>query len=410
MRVADVGTMVPLPPPGLDHSADLPNSETQTQQDATLAAIVQSKTRSTSLAFAIESDDAWQGTAQDRSAIIQIASHLDADQLYTFSDYLSVSNVEALDTQGNTLLRDLDQIATEPLNGTIVSQGGGEKTRSDILAGTLNDLSAPAASVLEGTDDTCATTSAEYSLIQSDPAEFARLMAGLIGPAGTVTATGGGDLQLQAGSFGGGGVIAENGRNAANAVFQSAAIQSALPYWLTYNPSTDRYELFRHGFLNNLIKHLFGGVDDQVTGMPGGWQAGMLDNLFGGDFQVLYGASSVPEMLYPMGVSGQEAQSAYAFLSKYTGNAPIQITYHFPSDPGWQFWKSHVVTFSHVDPKTGNVYFRDPAGSQPKPGDYGDGHVDENDPGLYYMTKQEFLDSAISVVGISSGVDPLSAD
>lgn len=403
------GPFAPLRPASFDRppaeptAPDLSSADTlgQSEQEQLLSTIIGSKQKSLDDVTTIESTQAWQESATSRAQVLRLVAHLDSNGADTLTQFLSgAALVDLKDTKGTTLLQNLDLLASEPLNALITQRGGGESTRTAILDGVVNDLMSRNESIVEGAADTCASTSAEFSLVKSNQPEFVRLMAGLIGKDGKVDAAGGGKLHLQAGSFDHNGVVGERRRNAADAVFQSAEIESALPAWLTYNPANDAYELFHHGFLHDVFQHLTPFAEDKVTGMTGQWQADLLSNLMGGNFGVKYGAGDVGGMLSAMGST--DAARAHDFLRHYTGSDPVQITYHIPREPGWKVWKSHAVTLDHVDPATGNVYFRDPAGPQAKKGDYGDGHVDDANPGLYYMTRQEFLDSAISVVASSS--------
>lgn len=89
---------------------------------------------------------------------------------------------------GGTLLAHLEKIANAPLDKTV------EAERSDLLGEVIIEVQ-QSGSVAQRGMNTCGASSAAAHLCYSDPAEYARLVAGLASPAGTVKTANGVELK-----------------------------------------------------------------------------------------------------------------------------------------------------------------------------------------------------------------------
>jgi hypothetical protein len=337
---------------------------------------------------------AWQDHSK-REAILAIAQKASNTGDSALADLCQdPKKLSMTDAKGHTLLDNLEKLATQELNKAIREKGGAEATRTEILDSVLQELSDPAKLVTQENANTCASTAAQYSLVKDDPAEYVRLMAGLTGKDGKVEMRGGGELGLQEESFENGGVVGRFGRETSAVIFQGAAIEFATGDAIKYNAATDKYDF------NWYVPPIAHVLDGKFSGLTDAWQAKLLGDLYGKDFHRTFGSPGP----IPIQMGKVEADPAYDFLKGYTGTDPVQITYHFPTEPGWKVAEVHTVTFDHVDPATGNVYFRNPWGEY-SPGDYSAGHVDSNHPGLFYLTEKEFKDSAVWVVSTSTHPD-----
>lgn len=169
-------------------------------------------------------------SAEQKEQLATVLSRLDAKGLSVMGAL--IENVpEALsdkDSAGGTLLSNLAAIATQPLNATLTGQTTSEELLSSVLADVMNPNR-----VEQGTATTCTVASMQFELVADQPAEYARLMAGLTGAKGSVKMMGGGDLRLGPGD---GDERARDGRSVSQAIFQSAAMEYANGRFSNFDP------------------------------------------------------------------------------------------------------------------------------------------------------------------------------
>jgi hypothetical protein len=88
------------------------------------------------------------------------------------------------DSQGGTLLSNLKNIST------LTPPDGAPYTATQVLKETVNNLAQPNTFINQGTAGTCGPTTIEYMLATQQPAEYARIVGGLMDKEGTVTLQG----------------------------------------------------------------------------------------------------------------------------------------------------------------------------------------------------------------------------
>ena len=103
------------------------------------------------------------------------------------------NRLAAQDKQGKSLLTNLSELASQPLNGAFVKAG---QTQQRLLGDVLHDLAAPE-DVDQGNTQNCTVTSMQYRLLQGNPSEYARMMKELAGSSGSTALLGPGQLALQ---------------------------------------------------------------------------------------------------------------------------------------------------------------------------------------------------------------------
>lgn len=340
----------------------------------------------------------WQQHG-NRAAIVHIAAAAGAEGDEALAELLQdPDRLARTDARGRTLLANLDALATQDLHHRIADHGGGEALRSAFVDSTLGDIVHPTSNVTQNGADTCASTTAQIALARDDPAEYVRLLVGLTGDDGHTTMRGGGTLGLQQESFADGGLAGADGRSASEVIFQGAAVEFANGRFIDYDARNDEYDLAGpSGPIGWLTDSHYQGP----RGLTAGMQASLLHNLFGGRYETLFGHGNILASGFGLRRMGAgEGADAHAYLQGYRGEAPVEITYRFlDTDGGGDPKSSHAVLFDHVDPATGRVYFQNPWGDR-DPGHSGKaGHVDAAHPDLFYLTRDEFVNNAIWVVG-----------
>lgn len=264
------------------------------------------------------------GTA-DRAQFAKVVQALDDDGVRLMGALMSQAPGRLFnrDSKGGTLLSSLARIATQPLNPSLA----GDTTQAQLLGAMVREIVNPCR-VVQGKALTCTVTSMQYELVAAQPAEYARLLAGLTGP-GTVTMRGGEKLSLgdKYGSTLG-------GRPVSQAIFQSACMEFANGF-MTYAPENGSSTDTAIGFTQQGLK------PQQETVI--------LDQLFGVDYSTTL-------------IEG-EAQGANALLALQGYDAsrepgkPVIVDVEASNKLG-RF--NHAVTLKSV--KAGLVEFRDPYG------------------------------------------------
>ncbi|MBI3183648.1 MAG: hypothetical protein HYZ28_16040 [Myxococcales bacterium] len=234
------------------------------------------------------------------------------------------SALTSKDSSGSTLLENLSQMASQPLNAALYGRG---LTRERLMQDALRDIVNPDR-VDQGRAPTCTVTSMQFELVRDEPAEYARLVAGLTGPSGSATMVGGGELQLQTKYV---KPAAGDERSTSEVIFQSAAMEFA-------NGADDFAEA------SGRSARAEGSGD--YRGLWPAQQTYLLQHLFGVEYSTrkLFDsrqASEALELLRPYDARGR--------------NRPVILEVNMGR------W-NHAVTFEQVT--GGRVHFRDPYGRQ----------------------------------------------
>ncbi len=168
--------------------------------------------------------------AEQQAQLATVLSRLDGQGLKVMGAL--IENVpEALadkDTAGGTLLANLAALASQPLNASLT----GHTTTEELLSHVLSEVMNPNR-IEQGTATTCTVASMQFELVADEPAEYARLMAGLSGAKGSVAMQGGGLLRTGPGDA---DAKARDGRSVSQALFQSAAMEYANGRFSNYDP------------------------------------------------------------------------------------------------------------------------------------------------------------------------------
>lgn len=263
--------------------------------------------------------------AEQQAQLATVLARLDEKGLKVLGAL--VENVpEALtehDTAGGTLLSNLSTLAAQPLNATLT----GHTTTEELLSSVLADVMNPNR-VEQGTASTCTVASMQFELVADEPAEYARLMAGLSGPKGSVAMRGGGVLRIGPGDA---DERAREGRSVSQTLFQSAAMEYANGRFSNYDPVLGVSVNTRTG--------------EERMGLKPDNQQALLEKLFGVNYSI--------NRLF----TEKEAAGALAKLvgwdSRGYRNRPIVVDI----DQG-KF--NHAVTLESVTKE--KVVFRDPYG------------------------------------------------
>jgi hypothetical protein len=227
----------------------------------------------------------------------------------------------AKDSQGGTLVQNLAQIATQPLNAGLYK----DTSTSEVLDDVLRDVVNPNR-IDQGTSDTCTVTSMQWELVNDSPAEYARLMAGLSGPQGKATMMGGGTLKTGAGFA---SLDSAYDRTVSSQLFQSAAMDDGDGNDL-YDPVKDKS--------TKADGTTYQGLNPQQ-------QTHILGQLFGIKYSV--------NNLYSPAEGQKILDSLQGFDASKQVNRPVLLEID-------QGKLNHTVTLEKVTQD--KVYFRDPYG------------------------------------------------
>jgi hypothetical protein len=227
------------------------------------------------------------------------------------------------DKNGSTLLSNLHAIATGKLDPSLEANG---VHREDLLSSIMQEASRPG-EINQSSKGTCTVTSMQYMLCKEDPAEYVRLMRGLLSPSGEVKMRNGDTLKRDAGS-----VPSDTAwdRSASERIFQAAMMEYSNGK-LNYDNGTDK---------STGKENVFLWIDKKVNkgGLNGGEQERGLQALFGRDFKQFTGLT--PKMSVDV-------------LKKFSGqNVLMDLKW---GDGG------HAVTFTKIEGD--RVYFRNPWGA-----------------------------------------------
>lgn len=307
------------------------------------------------------------------------------------------------DADGNTLLHNLNRLATAPINPAILAAG---ETRESILSGVIQESGRPG-EVNQSSRGTCTVTSMQWILCQTQPAEYARIVSGLISPEGTVTLRGGQQISLNESSI----APDDTDRTPAERFFQSALMDlGAATHGEFYSNITDaRHSNGMWGRMNAWI----GQVVRDVGGQPilPERNAGLYDSSAHTVFSALMGEDHTVYRGHGSFWSSMSSTIGHLFEGSYlealnSMRPSYHVLNHLRETPGPHYvhmlWGDageeglcggHAVVVTEV--RDGRVYFRNPWGpSGDAPGtEYNDParRMEDNSIGLESMTEQEFM-------------------
>ncbi len=236
-------------------------------------------------------------------------------------------------------------------------------TRSKLMGSLLVEVANPNL-INQSTYSTCLPTSIQYSMVTNDPAEYARLVGGLVGAgagaqaAGSVQMRGGGLLQLQA------EYLAQqpgDQRSLTEALFQSAAMEYGDPTGV-YDANNPSAAPTGKGFADRLLASLYG-----VTYSERGWA---------------------------------QPEKSVQFLEQHNSpEQPILVT--------MSALNRHVFTYDKVE--DGRVFLRNPWGAIPEgqgaPSELQGARVEDAAQGLISISKWDFVHLQPSIVADKALLD-----
>lgn len=265
----------------------------------------------------------WRGLpAAEKSNLAKVMSSAGEKGLVALGAALEGTPelAKSTDKDGKSLLSNLADLASQPLNAALYNGTTKQKVLDDVLLQIANPDR-----VEQGSAPTCTVTSMQFELVRDDAAEYARLMAGLTGSKGKVAMKGGGDLKLDPETL-----ASLDKRGTSQAIFQNAAME--------YGNGADAYDSKKG------VSHDDKGVQADYAGLMPYQQTTMLRQLFG----VKYETKSL--------ATESSRAKALVELRDYTTvgkNRPVLLEI----DQG-DF--NHAVTYEMQ--KNDRVYFRDPYG------------------------------------------------
>ena len=264
--------------------------------------------------------DLWRGLkSADKASLAKVMSVANEKALVGLGALLEGTPECAAfkDTKGRSLFANLSDLASQPLNSALY----GQTTGHQLLDETLLQIANPDR-IAQGNAPTCTVTSMQFELVRDEPAEYARLLAGLVGQGGVATMAGGGELKLVPAAM-----KALSHREASQAIFQDAAMD--------YADGSDKYDA------RNAISRSTTG---DYPGLMPRQQTTLLKQLFG----VKYETDTLETPAAR--ASALQQLRDYVAVGKHR---PVLLEI----DQG-NF--NHAVTFEME--KNDRVYFRDPYG------------------------------------------------
>lgn len=286
-----------------------------------------------SLAKIFTSPTWLSSTPVQKGQLLNVASTASPKGLESLATLAQTQKLTAADSKGGTLLSNLSTMATQKLGPDLenLPAGNGVPSRQSLLDGVLQETADPG-SIRQSTFDTCTATTAQYELARRQPAEYARLMAGLTGPDQKAQMAGGKTIKLDDE-----GLVRPNGsdkRSDSSRLFQTAAMEFANGAE-NYNPDKDKsFKVGRDG--SDLGKGR-GGLSENE-------EVELNKQLF-----------NEPKFnWYPM--KGNENRFVDALKNNNNGK-PIVLNMDVGKDIGVQK-TGHAVSFVKVE--NGRVFFRNP--------------------------------------------------
>ena len=287
------------------------------------SAIAKPESRSARVIENVVGSSLFKGlSAVDKASVAKVMSVAGEKGLVAFGALLegTPEAAKSADRDGKTLLSNLADLATQPLNAGLAAGITRQKVLDEVLLQVANPDR-----IDQGNAPTCTVTSMAFELVRDEASEYVRLMAGLTSAKGKAEMRGGGDLKLDARS-----ITQLNQRQGTQAIFQTAAME--------YGNGADKFDMAAG------VSHDDKGVKESYPGLLPYQQTVMLRQLFG----VRYETKSL--------ATESSRAKALADLSTYVTagtNRPVLLEI----DQG-NF--NHAVTYEMQ--KNDRVYFRDPYG------------------------------------------------
>lgn len=197
--------------------------------------------------------------AHQQLQAIDVFTHCTSEMRQDFLSLLRTGTALAKDSQQQMLLETLANIASQPTDPALRLF---DVSTTDALRDLMHDLVTPFA-LTQGQKNTCTVTSMQFLIMTRQPAEYARLVAGLLSPAAMVSFANGEMLRRVVDS------VEEDGseRTLTGRLFQAAMMQFAVGESRYSNTTDDSGRLWlrgidRHSGLNpwqerNAMKALF---------------------------------------------------------------------------------------------------------------------------------------------------------
>jgi hypothetical protein len=273
------------------------------------------------------------------------------------------------DSKGKTLLDSLTAIATQPLEPAL---GQGGVSRESLLASVLQETGKPGEIDQLGRG-TCTVTSMQYMLCTKNPAEYGRLIAGLVGPGGTVKLKNGDTLTRVPDSIAPDDTV----RSPSERLFQSALMDYG-------NGSVDYSNQSGESVAKGFVRYY--GPGEGFTGLHSPGQLRVLEGLFGAKFEVRWPAVGTSASLY-----GASRRSPESLLKDLKDRLPGQVLV----DLAWSEEGAHAVVCEKIE--NDRVYFRNPWGPSAFPDGFVRGgalpyRIEDHTTGLQSIPVKDFLE------------------
>lgn len=295
----------------------------------------------------ILSSPAWLAAKPDQKRqLLEVMTTASPKGLTALAELSKGNRLADTDKNGQTLLSNLSTLSTQEMP----SFGPARKT--EVVDEVLQHAANPAA-IHQSVQDTCTATTIQYELARTNPSEYARVMAGLVGPEGKATMRGGDVLTRKEGAL---LTPAGDTRGFASQVFQASAMEYGNGRE-TYDPRRDVSGAGRKGLKEEeevkLAKQLLGLP--KMNWYPVKDNAGLVDGL--------------------------------AALSKDANAKPVILNFNIGKNFG------HACAFVKVEGD--RVYFRnpDPGPTSRVPG----ARIENEKSGLQSMSVEDFKKHCDSV-------------
>ncbi|MDP3574220.1 MAG: hypothetical protein Q8S42_26580 [Archangium sp.] len=171
---------------------------------------------------------------------------------------VTLGMAEMFEQSGGDMLTQKGNGGVTVLDSLVRMTEHGEGMVGDVMYDLVNP-----GRIWQGRAPTCTVSSMQYELAHEDPAEYARLMAGLVCD-GKVTMRGGGELVVDIEWARRASSVAGDGRSGSEAVFQAAAMEFAngSDLYLEYSQqsvgSGESYRGLKADQIRNMVGELFG--------------------------------------------------------------------------------------------------------------------------------------------------------
>ncbi len=341
-----------------------------------LAALNPGGPEGASLAKIFTSPTWLSSTPEQKGQLLNVAASASPKGLDALATLAGNGKLTSTDTTGGTLLSNLSKMASQPLGPDLTGfSGPGVPTRQSLLDGVLLETADPGLNVRQSTFDTCTATTAQYELARRQPAEYARLMAGLTGPDEKVQMAGGKTLKLDDE-----GIVKPNGatdkRLDSSRLFQAAAMEFANG---SENYNADKDKSFKTGRDGSDIGVGRGGLKESE-------EVDLNRQLF----------NQPAFNWYPM--KGNEDRFVNA-LKTNDHSKPIVLNMDIGKDVGVEK-TGHAVSFVKVE--NGRVYFRNPDANASGKSNVPGARVEDPAAGIDSMSIEDFKKRCNNIAAVVS--------